>query len=106
MFGFEIFKRIDINKGIEDYKNTKDAILLDVRTEKEFKEGRIPGSVNIPLDVLEKIEETFPKKDRPIFVYCHSGGRSGQAERELMARGYPRVRNIGGIQDYQGPVEL
>lgn len=44
-------------------------------------------------------------KTAPLFVYCHSGARSGQAVRLLQRMGYTNVRNIGGIMAYSGPVE-
>ena len=40
---FDFFKGPDFNEGIETYKNTKDAVLLDVRTQEEYLEGRVPG---------------------------------------------------------------
>lgn len=41
---FDFFKGPDFNEGIETYKNTKDAVLLDVRTQEEYLEGRVPGT--------------------------------------------------------------
>lgn len=49
---FDFFKGPDFNEGIETYKNTKDAVLLDVRTQEEYLEGRVPGSWNIPLQEI------------------------------------------------------
>lgn len=42
---FDFFKGPDFNEGIETYKNTKDAVLLDVRTQEEYLEGRVPGKL-------------------------------------------------------------
>ena len=42
---FDFLKGLDFNEGIETYKNTKDAVLLDVRTQEEYLEGRVPGSL-------------------------------------------------------------
>ena len=39
---FSFFKSIDINQGINEYKNTPGAVLVDVRTTQEYKEGHIP----------------------------------------------------------------
>ena len=41
---FDFLKGTDFNEGIETYKNTEDAVLLDVRTPEEYLEGRVPGS--------------------------------------------------------------
>ena len=48
---FDFFKMPDINQEIHAYKETKGAILLDVRTSQEYREGHIPGSKNVPLPV-------------------------------------------------------
>ena len=102
MFGF--FKRADINAGVEQYRSTSGAVLLDVRTAEEYAGGHIPGSVNVPLGKLEGVDQTA-KKDTPLFVYCYSGARSASAAAELEGNGYESVRNIGGIAGWRGPVE-
>jgi len=79
--------------------------LLDVRTPEEFREGRIPGSRNIPLQVLNRVTNQIPAKDTPIFIYCWSGSRSGQAVSMLRRMGYTSVTNLGGIAAYSGRVE-
>ena len=49
---FDLFKQSNINQGIEEYKRTGDAVLLDVRTPQEYQEGHIPESKNVPLQQL------------------------------------------------------
>ena len=44
---FDFFKQANINQGIEEYKRTDDAVLLDVRTPQEYQEGHIPESKNV-----------------------------------------------------------
>ena len=102
MFGF--FKRTDINAGVEQYRSTSGAVLLDVRTAEEYAGGHIPGSVNVHLGKLEGVDQ-IAKKDTPLFVYCYSGARSANAAAELEGNGYESVRNIGGIAGWRGPVE-
>ena len=72
---FDFFKIPDINQEIKTYKETAGAILLDVRTPQEYREGHIPGSKNIPLQSIQNISSVIPQKDTPLFVYCHSGWR-------------------------------
>ena len=48
---FDLFKQSNINQGIEEYKRTDDAVLLDVRTPQEYQEGHIPESKNVPLQL-------------------------------------------------------
>ncbi len=102
---FDFLKAPDINRGVEEFKATDRAVLLDVRTPGEYQEGHIPGSKNIPLQTLDEIEEIVENKDTPIFVHCLSGGRSRQAAAILQQMGYSNVKNIGGISAYHGKVE-
>ena len=102
---FDLFKQNDINQGVKDYHNTPGAILLDVRTPQEYREGHIPDSKNVPLQRLDKLEELTENKDTILYVYCHSGARSRQATSFLQYMGYTNVHNIGGITAYSGKVE-
>ena len=102
---FDFLKQPDIDQGVMDYRNTKEAVLLDVRTPQEYREGHIPGSKNIPLQTIDKIGSIAHNKDTALFVYCYSGGRSRQAVSMLRHMGYTDVRNIGGIAAYSGKVE-
>lgn len=98
------FKRPDINKGVEDWLGTEDAILLDVRTVDEYFEGHIKGSLNIPLQDIHSVKNNIPDLDRSIFVHCLSGARSAQATSVLKSMGYTNVTDIGGINSYRGKV--
>ena len=102
---FDFWKQPDINKGVQEYQNAAGAILLDVRTPQEYREGHIPCSQNVPLQQLDNIEEIAEYKDTALYVYCHSGMRSRQAVSLLQAMGYRNVHNIGGIAAYHGKVE-
>ena len=102
---FDFFKHPDINQGVQEYKNAAGAVLLDVRTPQEYREGHIPGSQNVPLQQLDKVEEVTENKDTVLYVYCHSGARSRQAVSLLKHMGYTNVHNIGGIAAYSGKVE-
>ena len=99
---FDFFKQVNINQGVEEYKATADAVLVDVRTPQEYREGHIPGSKNVPLQQLDKVEDVAENKDSALFVYCYSGARSGQAAAQLRRMGYTNVQNIGGISAYFG----
>lgn len=102
---FDFLKGPDINQGVKEFQNTPGAVLLDVRTSREYQGGHIPGSVNVPLQTLGD-DNTLPvDQDTPLFVYCHSGARSGQAVRMLNRMGYANIKNIGGIAAYTGKTE-
>ncbi len=95
----------DINAGVKEFEGTEGAVLLDVRTADEYAEGHIPGSINIPLNTVPTVLERIPDKDTPLFVHCLSGGRSAKAVAFLKKQGYTQVKNIGGINQYTGPIE-
>ena len=102
---FDFFKQPDINKGLKEYAEAENAVLLDVRTPQEYGEGHIPGSKNVPLQTLDKVRLVVENKDTALFVYCYSGARSRQVMAMLQHMGYTDVQNIGGIAAYQGKVE-
>ena len=103
---FDLFKGPDIGQGVEEWKRTPGAVLLDVRTPGEYRQGHIPGSVNIPLDSIRQAEVRIPDKATPLFVHCLSGARSSSAVRMLRQLGYTEVKNIGGISRYRGETEV
>ncbi|MBR3299359.1 MAG: rhodanese-like domain-containing protein [Clostridia bacterium] len=102
---FSRFRAPDIDSGVQQFNSTPGAMLIDVREEDEYAEGRIPGSINIPLSRLRDIENEVDSLDTPLFVYCLSGARSARATAALVAMGYTAVNNIGGISAYKGKVE-
>jgi len=98
----EYLKRADINEGIRLFQRTEGAVLLDVRTETEYKSGHIPGSINIPLDRIMSASNIIKEKKTPVFSYCLRGSRSNRAVAALQKMGYTNVMNIGGIAAYRG----
>ena len=102
---FNFLKDPDINQGVKEYRATDGAVLLDVRTPDEYRQGHIPGSKNVPLQSIGKVADMIDNKATPIFVHCLSGARSRQAAAVLQQMGYSNVKNIGGISAYTGKVE-
>jgi len=79
----------------------KDYILLDVRTEKEFKEKRISNAILIPdYEIKQRAKAELTDKNKVILVYCRSGRRSANAAAELLSLGYTKVYDFGGILDW------
>ena len=101
---FNRFHSPNINHGVQEFSATQNAVLLDVRSKQEYQSGHIPGSINVPLQTIEKILHTVKKKDTPMYVYCLSGARSSRAVSSLKQMGYHNVKNIGGISAYSGKV--
>ena len=53
---------LNINDGIKEFRKNKNAVLLDVRTKKEYNYGNIKGSVNIPVQLLERVSRQIVDK--------------------------------------------
>jgi len=70
------------------------AQLVDVRTPQEHQQCALPGSVNIPLPVIQQALKQLDK-ETPVLLYCASGQRSGTAKRVLEACGFSTVHNLG-----------
>lgn len=99
--GGKSFQNISPKEAKERMEKEPGIILLDVRTVPEHEALHIPGSLLIPLHVLEKEAPTkIPDKDAVIFVYCRSGNRSVDAARILVRLGYTQIYNLGGIIDW------
>ena len=102
---FDRFKAPDLEAGLVRFRETPGAILLDVREADEYAAGHVPGSVSLPLSVIDSAETVLPDRGRPIFAYCLVGSRSRQAVSRLRAQGYTQAESIGGIRDYRGELE-
>ena len=102
---FDFIKQPDVNQGVQEYLGTSGAVLLDVRTPEEYRSGHIPGSKNISLQTIDRVDSVAENKDTALYVYCQSGARSRQAAGLLKQMGYMNVNNIGGIAAYTGKVE-
>ncbi len=93
---FGILSRLGIKQlSPKELDQKKGMVLLDVRTDKEYEAGHIPGSVHIPLsEIGDKIKKL--KKDKDLVVYCQSGNRSIWAIKRLMGMGYKNLYNLKG----------
>ena len=96
-------QNIDINEVKEIIKDQSNAVLLDVRSPLEFKEGHLYGAINIPLYELElkcKCNKCNAfNKESIIIVYCQSGIRSKKAISILKENGYCNLYNLKGGLD-------
>lgn len=77
--------------------NHKNALVLDVRENDEYKAGHVLNSMLIPLGKLnQRVGELEKYKEQPIVVLCRSGNRSAMACALLGKQGFTQVYNLGG----------
>lgn len=73
----------------------EDAIIIDVRTSKEYNQGAIEGSVNIPLQTITSKIKVIKDYKKPVITCCASGMRSANAASILKSNGIETI-NGGG----------
>ena len=98
------FERLHVKQAYELLQTQADTVLLlDVRTQEEYlSDGRIKGSMLIPLSVLEKnLDKLKIYKERKILIYCRSGSRSISASRTLSDYGFKAYNIDGGINEWK-----
>lgn len=94
----------DWTKQLEEDNNS---VVLDVRTQNEVNGGIIPNAIHIDIykgqgfiDEINKLD-----KSKNYYVYCRSGGRSGQACAVMNQLGFENAFNLsGGILEWKGDV--
>lgn len=85
------------------------ALVVDVRDAHEVQaSGRIAGAINVSRGMLEfRADPASPyhdkafAPDRPVILYCASGGRSALSAKTLKDMGYARVYNLGAFKDWK-----
>lgn len=82
-------------------------VIVDVREPELFKDGHVPGAINIPYDgAKQRILKELSPKDTIVFV-CHGGPMGDELGAMLTANGYKKVYNvIGGMRKWKGPVSI
>ncbi|MCB1915179.1 MAG: rhodanese-like domain-containing protein [Rhodocyclaceae bacterium] len=82
--------------------NREDALVVDVRSADEYRQGHIPNARHIPLADLEKRSAELAKDDKPVILCCATGARSGLALATLRKAGISSVFNLsGGLQAWE-----
>jgi rhodanese-related sulfurtransferase len=108
--GYAIYAGPEYEKKVETTKVTPKELaamvgtkgtttVVDVRDPKEFGEGHIPGSINIPSEVFASGSGVL-EKEKTIVVVCNSGGRSYNAYRKLQKLAYPSIRQ-GSVTEWK-----
>ncbi|MCB0702111.1 MAG: thioredoxin [Candidatus Kapaibacterium sp.] len=94
-----ISEKLDAKSFHDKMTETPDFHLIDVRTPEEYQSGNLEGSINLNIYDTE-FEKELQKldKNKPVFVYCRSGGRSASAATKMIDMGFKEVYDMkGGI---------
>ncbi len=97
----DAFRQYNIRaeQALTDYNNG--AYIVDVRTDDEYNQGHIKGSMHIPVDNVEaELEIRIPDKTREVIFYCGTGARAQKALEKALLMRYETVYNLGGISDW------
>ena len=99
--------------ALEDYNpslakklvESQGALLLDVRSDREFSNGSIKGARHIHYkDIAQNKDKIlgWAKGDlqKPVVVFCAVGGRASKAKKMLLDLGFKNVSNMGGLKDW------
>ena len=97
-------KEISAKEVQKDLEQGQSLNLIDVREVDEVETGRIPGTLHIPLGLLEfRMNEL--SKNEPYIIVCRSGARSGRATQFLESQGFDVTNMVGGMLAWEGEVQ-
>ena len=93
---------LSINCDKTEEEVSDGAILIDVRSEEEYKLSHLDQAINIPVGVIEEeIVNYVVDKGTPVILYCRSGNRSSSAAQALLKLGYYKVYDLGAMDNCQ-----
>ncbi|MBI5887642.1 MAG: rhodanese-like domain-containing protein [Deltaproteobacteria bacterium] len=97
--------RIDGPELEKMMKSGQKLVIVDLREPELFKDGHVPGAVNIPYDgAKQRILKELSPKDTIVFI-CHGGPMGDELGAMLTANGYKKVYNVmGGMRKWKGPI--
>ncbi len=107
MFSKNGVVNLDSESFEKQYKEDKESVLIDTRTEAEYNDGHIPNSILMDMmnpgfsEEVEKLD-----KSKSYYLYCRSGNRSYHAGRMMKNLGFENVYNLeDGIISWHGEIE-
>jgi rhodanese-related sulfurtransferase len=82
--------------------NHENAVLVDMRNDKDYRDGHIVNAVQVPADKNEAAGKLVKYRDRPLIVCCRSGNQSRTLSTQLSRKGFASVYNLkGGLHAWQ-----
>lgn len=107
LIGGEIRQRLSGVRDIGPVEATRmlnhdNAVMVDMRADKEYREGHIVNAVHAPEGNDDAADKLGKYRDRPLIVYCRSGQRSVGVCSKLRKQGFESVYNLrGGVLAWQ-----
>ena len=101
----DFLKGPDINEVMLKYHQLKYAVIVDLRDEEDFSKGRIPGSINVPLNNIGKVIYEVEDRNVPVFVCGWYLGDCKKGASALRSLGYSSVTILGECERYTGEIE-
>jgi phage shock protein E len=96
VMGFLALKRLSfMSADLAQQHLRAGALIIDVRSPKEFQGGHVPNAINIPLGSLDALPRHVPDKGQVLLLHCLSGGRSAIARQQVKRLGYANAFNLG-----------
>jgi rhodanese-related sulfurtransferase len=74
------------------------ALLVDVRSPREFANGHLPGALNVPIDEFDAHVDELINRHKPMVLYCAAGVRCNKAAQLLTEAGAPGVHQLGTMR--------
>jgi rhodanese-related sulfurtransferase len=89
--------------NVTQLMNHENAVLLDLREPSEFKDGKLPGAVHIPMSELAKRGDELARlTSRPVVTYCALGRRAPSAAATLAKLGFANIYSLrGGVKAWK-----
>ncbi len=84
--------------------NNENALVLDVRSDKEYRQGHIVNALNIPATGFnDRIKQLDKHRERPLVLVCSVGQQTGNVAKQLRAGGFEKVYRLsGGMAEWSG----
>lgn len=89
--------KLTMEEALQQYRKQRNALLVDVRTTREYEADHISDAVNVPLlSIMKNPYGVSPDRFQHLFLYCSEGIQSSAAARCLLEAGYQRVYYFAG----------
>ena len=100
-------KNVSAEEAYKLINDNKELVILDVRTKEEYDGGHIPGAKLVPVQILPmKLDELDEYREKPVLIYCASGGRSPRAVDTLANNDFTNIYHLSrGISSWRYSVE-